>query len=262
MRTTRSDGLVRIASLARSAASQLGRRDLSSFQAYLHRWVRPQSVRRTARAYRRTFRLTLGQWLRYHQSDVVFERCTWMGVRTWKSPLDAWIYQEILHEVRPDVVLEIGSAAGGSTLYLAHLLDLIGQGTVVSVDIDRSRFQAKHPRIVTVTGPSSSAATLEKVAALCEGKRALVIHDADHRKAQVLEDLRAYAPFVSVGSYLIVEDGIIDVFRPHEALGVTYEGPLAAIEEFLRSSDWFEVDDSRERYLLTYNPRGFLRRVR
>ncbi|MFN2606527.1 MAG: CmcI family methyltransferase [Acidimicrobiales bacterium] len=193
---------------------------------------------------------------------MVFEDCSWMGVQTWKNPLDAWIYQEIVHEVRPDVIVELGSASGGSALFLAHLLELLGHGVIVSVDIDRTSFVAEHPRLLTVTGPSSAAATVEQVVELCRGKRALVIHDADHAKEQVLEDLHCYAPLVGVGSYLIVEDGIVDVFRPWEALGVSYEGPLAAIEAFLRTTDDFEVDAGRERYVLTQNPRGFLRRVR
>jgi cephalosporin hydroxylase len=213
------------------------------------------------RQYRRMLRLSLRRWLLYHQSDVVFDRCSWMGVRALKHPLDAWIYQEILYEVRPDVVVEIGSAAGGGTLYLAHLMEILGSGFVVSVGKDRSTFAAKHERIVTVTGHSSAPETLASVRELCDGKRVLVIHDADHRKEQVLDDLRAYSPLVSVGSYLIVEDGIIDVFRPHEILGVPYEGPLAATEEFVRHNRDFEIDHSRERYLVTYNPRGFLRRV-
>jgi cephalosporin hydroxylase len=115
---------------------------------------------------------------------------------------------------------------------------------------------------VTVTGPSSAPETVARVAELCRDQRALVIHDADHTKEQVLADLRCYAPFVSVGSYLIVEDGIVDLFRPWEKLGVSYEGPLAASEEFVRSTDGFEIDATRERYVLTQNPRGFLRRVR
>lgn len=207
--------------------------------------------------------MTLREWLEYHQSKITFEQCTWMGVQAWKNPLDAWIYQEILCEVRPDVVVEVGSAFGGGTLYLAHILDLLGSGTVVSVDIDRSRFQADHPRIATVTGDSAAPETIEEVTRLCKGKRVLVIHDADHRRPKVLADLACYAPLVSVGSYLIVEDGIVDLFHPHELMGVSYPGPLEATEEFLGSNlgASFEVDESRERYLLTYNPRGFLRRT-
>ncbi|HEV2070486.1 MAG TPA: CmcI family methyltransferase [Acidimicrobiales bacterium] len=222
----------------------------------------PFGLRRRYPLYHRLYKGSLRQWLLHHQAEIVYDRCTWMGVKALKNPLDAWIYQEILHEVRPDVVVELGSAAGGGTLYLAHLLEIIGNGVVVSVDIDRSDFQAQHSRIITITGHSTAPETLAEVRRLCEGKRVLVIHDADHHMDQVVKDMRAYAPLVSVGSYFIVEDGLVDLFRPHEALGVPYDGPLAATEAFLSHTPDFEVDAERERYLLTYNPRGFLRRVR
>jgi cephalosporin hydroxylase len=212
--------------------------------------------------YRRRFRLTVRQWLLYHHHSIIFNQPSWMGVPIFKSPLDIWIYQEIIHQVQPDIIIEIGSAVGGSTLYLAHLLDLLGKGTVVSIDIDRSTFQAKHPRIIPITGNSSSPEVVAQVAALAKGKRGLVIHDGDHHKEQVLADLRLYADFVSIGSYLIVEDGIVDLFKPEEMTWVQAKGPLAAVEEFTKEASNFVIDLERERYLITYNPRGYLRRIR
>ena len=212
--------------------------------------------------YRRRLAMSLRRWLIYHQTDIVFGGCQWMGARAHKNPMDAWIYQEILWEVKPEVVVEIGSCYGGTTLFLAHMLDLIGQGTVVSVDIDRSKFAVSHPRIVEVTGDSGAAETVARVTALCAGKSTLVIHDGDHRMDPVLRDLRAYSPLVSPGSYLIVEDGVMDLFRPGDGIGTFSPGPLPAIEAFLRERSDFAVDASRERYLMTYNPRGFLKRVR
>ena len=212
--------------------------------------------------YRRRWGISLADWLRRHQNEIVFENCHWWGVRSHKNPMDAWIYQEILYEVRPDVVVEIGSAHGGTTLFLSHLCDLIGTGTVVSVEIDRSRFEVSHPRIAQVTGDSGSPEVLAQVEALCLDKRVLVIHDGDHSRDAVLRDLRLYAPLVSVGSYLIVEDGVMDLFRPGDGIGSFAPGPLAASEQFRREFPGFEVDQSRERYLMTYNPQGFLKRVR
>jgi cephalosporin hydroxylase len=206
--------------------------------------------------------MNLEQWLLYHQSQIVFRQCSWMGVRIYKNPLDAWIYQEIIYETTPDVIVEIGSADGGSTLYLAHLLDLIGNGSVISIDISRHTFQVTHPRIVTITGDSSSSEVVERARALCRDRRVLVIHDGDHRVAQVLSDLRNYAPLVNVGSYVIVEDGIVDLYRSEAMSWGDQDGPLPAVEQFLAENRDFVVDPSRERYILTYNPKGFLKRVR
>jgi cephalosporin hydroxylase len=212
--------------------------------------------------YRRRLSMNLRQWLIYHQTDLVFGGCHWMGARAHKNPMDAWIYQELLWELKPEVVVEIGSCYGGTTLFLSHMLDIIGSGTVVSVDIDRSKFEVKHPRIVEVTGDSGSREVVARVTELCRGKRTLVIHDGDHAGEPVLRDLRAYAPLVSVGSYLIVEDGVMDLFRPGDGIGTFAPGPLWAIEHFVGENTNFVVEQSRERYLMTYNPKGFLKRVR
>ncbi len=212
--------------------------------------------------YTALLQMTLRDWLLRHQQDIIFNKCSWMGVPTVKNPLDAWVYQEIIFEVKPDVIVEIGSFKGGSTIYFAHLLDLLGKGEVVSVDVDRTHYEAQHDRIVTVTGDSSSDEVVNEVAGRCEGKTVLVVHDGDHAREQVAKDLATYSKFVSPNSYFIVEDGIVDLFESDESLGLHTDGPLVAVDDFLRDNPDFAADRERERYILTYNPRGFLRRVR
>ena len=160
------------------------------------------------------------------------------------------------------MIIEIGCAQGGSTLYLANLLDLLGKGEVISIDKDRSKFKPSHKRVIPIEGDSTSPEVLQKTARLCAGKSGLVIQDGDHDRAGVLKDLRNYSPFVSPGSYFIVEDGVVDLFSAQEELGMKVEGPLPAIADFLQKNPNFIVDKSRERYVLTYNPNGFLKRIR
>ena len=212
--------------------------------------------------YETRWQMTLREWLAYHQNKVHYDQCTWMGVKALKNPLDLWIYQEIVARVRPDVLVEIGSFEGGSTLFYAQLFDLLGQGEVLSVDLDHSRFAVRHPRVTILTGDCSSPEVLGKVEERCRGRRALVIHDGDHRREAVRRDLELYAPFVSVGSYLIVEDGILDLFPPNDDFGFIEQGPYPATLDFLARHPEFEIDESCERYVATYNPRGFLRRMR
>lgn len=212
--------------------------------------------------YRRIFRMTLKQWLIYHQKKIVFDQCRWMGARALKNPFDSWIYQEIIYEVKPDVIIEIGSNEGGSTLFLAHILDLIGNGIVISIDIDRSKFSVKHDRIRVITGDSSAPETVRAVKELCHDRRTLIIHDGNHESDHVLKDLRAYEGLVTIGSYLIIEDGIVDFFVLGDGMGQRFHGPFVATEIFLKENNNFVVDKSRERYLLTYNPKGFLKRIR
>jgi cephalosporin hydroxylase len=214
--------------------------------------------------YAARYGMSVADWMIHHQENIVFDHVHWMGVKALKNPLDCWIYQEILWEVRPDVVVEIGSFHGGSTLYFCHLLDLLGHGIVVSVEENRAYFAAKHPRLVEITGNSGEQPVKDQVAALCTGKKTLIVQDADHSKDAVLRDLHLYADLVSPGSYFIVEDGVVDIFDPRAAprLGWEQPGPLAAIREFLARDERFVIDAGRERYLITYNPCGFLKRVR
>jgi cephalosporin hydroxylase len=211
-------------------------------------------LRRIPQPYRDRYRMRGRDWLLHLYDEIMERESHWMGVRALKNPLDAWVYQEILYEVRPQAVVELGSALGGGTLFLCHMLDLLDvEGSVISVDLQHSEFHAEHERIEKVTGNTNDPAVVERVHQLCQTKRTLVIHDASHVADDVLEDLRNYGPLVSPGSYLIVEDGVRDFLAG-------LPGPVAAIEQFLAESPDFEVDEGRERYLLTYNPRGFLRR--
>jgi cephalosporin hydroxylase len=172
-----------------------------------------------------------------------------------------WIYQEIIYEVQPDVIVEIGSRYGGGTKYLADLLDMLGKGMVISIDVDRSVYNLNHERVKMLTGNSSDPKIISEVAGMCRGKTVLVIQDGDHSKKQALEDLENYSRFISVNSYFIMEDGIVDLFHYDDGLGFQKEGPLAAIEEFLSRNSNFAIDPTRERYILTYNPKGFLKRI-
>lgn len=222
-------------------------------------WRRYRPIRK---GYRIWNKMSLYQWLIYHQKNVVYEKSHWMGIKAWKNPMDSWIYQEILYDVKPDVVIEIGSMEGGSTLFLANMLDLIGKGQVISIDINRDRYKAEHPRIVVLTGDSSSPEIVKKVSELCKDKSVLVMHDGGHSRDQVFKDLEAYSGLVSVGSYFIVEDSIIDLMKPGDGIGSPGDGPLVAIDEFLSNNSNFIIDKERERYVMTYNPNGFLKRIR
>lgn len=205
--------------------------------------------------------MSIRQWLRYHQGDVAFEQVTYRGVQALKFPLDTWVYQEIIHSTAPTTIIEIGSNAGGSTLMYADLLEVRGgPGVVISVDIDRDRYVISHDRVREVTGDSRSAATAAAVRELIVGDRVMVIHDGSHEEEDVFADLGWYGEMVTPGCYLIVEDGIVDwdpeIGRWSENRG----GPLAATRRFLAEHPEFSVDLAAERYLMTYNPNGFLRR--
>ena len=182
----------------------------------------------------------------------------WLGVPLLKSPLDCWVYQELIHDLRPDLIIETGTDLGGSALFLASICDLIDHGRVVSIDIRRAA-RVTHPRISFVVGDSTSAEVLEQVRNEAAGAaNVMVILDSDHHAAHVARELRAYREFVSPGSYLVVEDTNVN---GHPVMPEHGPGPFEAVEEFLREDPDFQVDKSREKFLMTYFPNGFLKRV-
>ena len=184
---------------------------------------------------------------------------TWLGAQALKNPLDLWVYQEIMVETRPELIVETGTYRGGSAFFLASICDLLGAGEVVSIDIEplRDDYPA-HPRVTYLGGRSSTDfEVVAEVRGRAREKRTLVVLDSDHSQAHVEAELAAYADLVPVGCYLIVEDSNIGQIRKD-----LLPGPLEAIDVFLAGTDAFEIDRSREKFLITFNPSGYLRRVR
>ena len=174
-------------------------------------------------------------------------------------PLDLWVYQEILHEVRPDLIIETGTAFGGSALYLAQVCDGVGRGRVITVDVVASVDRPSHRRITYLTGSSVDVTIVAQLTeAARQAERVMVILDSDHRRDHVLSELQLLGPLVTVGSYLIVEDTNVN---GHPVDSVHGPGPMEALDEFLAIQTDFVVDPEREKFLLSFNPRGFLRRT-
>ena len=196
--------------------------------------------------------------------DVLYEsdawtEATWLSAQALKNPLDLWVYQEIMVETRPELIVETGTYRGGSAFFLASICDLLGLGDVVSIDVEPVRDDyPSHPRITYLGGRSSTdPEVVAQVRGRAGGKRTLVVLDSDHSQAHVEAELAAYADLVPVGCYVIVEDSNIGQIRKD-----LLPGPLEAIETFLAGTDRFEIDRGREKFLITFNPSGYLRRVR
>jgi cephalosporin hydroxylase len=185
---------------------------------------------------------------------------TWMGIPILKCPLDLWVYQEIVVETRPTVIVETGTFQGGSALYFCHLFDLLAaNGRVITIDALCRDGVPMHPRLTCLTGSSTSDAIVRQVqSALSPQDRTMVVLDSDHHADHVRRELDLYSPLVPPNGYLIVEDSNVTgnpVFDPR------YErGPIEAIAAFLADGAPFTPDRSREKFLLTFNPKGYLRR--
>jgi cephalosporin hydroxylase len=215
-----------------------------------------------AARYRLSKRLDRASIARAH--DVLYAsdawtHATWLGAQALKNPLDLWVYQEIMAETRPELIVETGTYRGGSALFLASMCDLLGVGEVVSIDVEPLRDDyPQHPRLTYLGGRSSTdPAVVDEVRERAAGRNTLVVLDSDHSQAHVEAELAAYAPLVPLGCYLIVEDSNIGRIRKD-----LLPGPLEAVTTFLARSDAFEIDREREKFLITFNPSGYLRRVR
>jgi len=189
----------------------------------------------------------------------------WLGIPTLQNPLDVWITQEIIAETQPDFIVEAGAHHGGSAALWAMILKQVNrEGRVISIDIEDKMGEARKLRIVKerveyIVGSSTAGDVVDRIKEKVGDKKVMVILDSDHRKAHVLSELKIYSQMVPVGGYLIVQDSNIN---GHPAAPGWGEGPMEAIVEFLKSTDKFEADRTRERMLVSFNPNGFLKRVK
>jgi cephalosporin hydroxylase len=197
--------------------------------------------------------------LYYGRSVATWGDTWWLGVKVRKCPLDLWAYQEILYDTQPDLIVETGTAEGGSALFLATLCDVLGRGEVVSVDIEPGERPA-HDRIRYLEGSSVDTAIVKSISTTARGHdRVTVILDSDHSRDHVRSELQAYSPLVTPGCHLIVEDTNVNGHPVHPRHG---PGPHEAVDEFLAHHREFERDRRPERHLVTFNPGGYLLRTR
>jgi cephalosporin hydroxylase len=190
--------------------------------------------------------------------DLTWGKTSWLGTKTMKCPLDLWVYQEILYETRPDLIVETGTFMGGSALFLATVCDQIDCGRIVTIDIEERAGRPAHPRIEYLLGSSTAPEIVAAVRTRAAGGQVMVVLDACHRRDHVIEELELYGPLVSMGCYLVVEDTNVN---GHPVVPEYGPGPMEAVEEFLRRNEDFKSDRSKEKFLLTFNPRGYLLRI-
>jgi len=195
----------------------------------------------------------------YYHDQKTWRETFWLGTNIWKCPLDLWLYQEIVHEVRPSLIVETGTAFGGSASYLAHLCDIVGTGAVVSIDVEDKPNRPTHERLTYIHDSSTAPEVVERVAAMArDGGPVVVILDSDHSEKHVYDELTAYADLVTVGSYMIVEDTNVN---GHPAFPEHGPGPMEALDRFIAERDDFVVDDTKHKFHMTFNPRGVLKKV-
>jgi cephalosporin hydroxylase len=201
----------------------------------------------------------------YYDSQVWHSSTKWLGIPTQQAPTDDWEMQELICEIRPDYIIETGTLLGGTTLFYANVLSYVNpNGKVITIDIDpkvdeASKFAIWRERVEMVVGSSVDPKVTDHVRQEVLGKKVLVTLDSLHTRDHVLKEIEIYSKLVTPESYLVVQDTGINGNPVYSSFG---PGPHEAVQEFLQTHDNFVVDRSREKFLLTFYPGGWLKRVR
>ncbi|MBL7730370.1 MAG: class I SAM-dependent methyltransferase [Chitinophagaceae bacterium] len=206
------------------------------------------------------FTLGKNKNFRLKDIDAGHHKVTYKGVPAIKCPFDYVLYQMIIAELQPDLIIEIGTNKGGSALYLGDLLELNGKGAIHTIDLPENKENEilhQHPRIRVFKNGFDKYDT----ALLANYKTIMVIEDGSHMYEDVAGALQRFAPFVSNGSYFIVEDGIVDDL----GVAASYNGgPQKAIREFLAANSNFITDRKWCDFFgpnATFNVNGYLKRI-
>ena len=204
--------------------------------------------------------MTLEEWLKYHQNNLHFKQ-KYRGIQMMKNPFDLIIYEELISKIKPDIIIEIGTSQGGFALWLADRLKLYTKnGKVVTIDLEKAGKENiekfNYDNIISIIGDCNSLEVINKAKEnISESDVVLVIEDSAHTPENTLKVLNNFKDSVTIGSYLIVEDSICDVLKIE-----FMPGPLEAIEKWIKNNGNYLIDRSCEKYIITYNPKGYLKR--
>jgi cephalosporin hydroxylase len=224
------------------------------------------------------FRLVSRAWLRAGWDAKYVYGFTWMGRPIIQLPDDLLRIQEVVHAVGPDVIVETGIAHGGSLMFYASLCKTMGKGRVIGVDVEirpanRRAIEAHplFPYLTLIEGSSIDPAVVARVRAeIGDGDTVLVMLDANHSRAHVAAELAAYAPLVSVGSYIVAADGIMSWLPPAPRTRPewSWDNPREAVRAFVAADPRFVVEEPPRPFnegavtdRVTYWPDAFVRRV-
>lgn len=212
------------------------------------------------------------EWAKVCEENHQSYEIDWLGVPVIQTPEDLVLLQELIFSIQPDVIVELGIAHGGGMIFEASLLELLGKGKVIGVDVEirkhnRDVIEA-HPlakRIEIIEGSSIAEEVVAEVKKrIPENAKVIVCLDSNHTKDHVLKELELYKDFVSLGSYMVVFDTIASQLAKQGVSKEIYinNGPAEAVSAFLQNSNNFEIDKHFNRLYSSHNPDGYLKRVK
>ncbi|OGD63360.1 cephalosporin hydroxylase, partial [Candidatus Beckwithbacteria bacterium RBG_13_42_9] len=212
------------------------------------------------------------EWMKVVANNKLSYEIDWLGIPIIQTPTDLVLMQELIFKVKPDVIIEIGIAHGGSLVFYASLLELLGKGKVVGIDVEirehNRKVLEKHPlfkRIALIEGNSLSRKVFAKAETLIPRQaKILVCLDSDHTKAHVLKELQLYQKFIKPGGYIIVFDTIASALAKFNSSDKKYldNGPAEAVREFLKKNKSFVIDKKCDKLFISTSPNGYLKRIK
>jgi cephalosporin hydroxylase len=209
------------------------------------------------------------EWTKTMWNGSLWKQVHWLGVPVLQWPTDLVLMQELIAKLRPKYIVETGIYLGGTAVFYASILNLLGlDSRVISIDIQIHPEARKNiassafaNRIHLIEGDSKSDAVHTEVQRVLGGERnVLVCLDSDHSYAHTLGELRAFARYVPVGGYMVLFDTICRELAdtPNGDPAWTHDSPMTAVEEFLSENRHFTTDPQWEKFLVTFAPKGFL----
>lgn len=212
------------------------------------------------------------RWLKVSAENRLSYEIDWLGVPIIQTPEDMILMQELIFKIQPDVIIESGIAHGGSLIYYASLMELIGEGNIIGIDIEirehNRKVIEKHPmfkRIKLIEGSSISEETIEKIRKIVpKNSKVIVCLDSNHTKNHVFKELQLYKSFVNPGSYIVVFDTSSSKLAEIGALNKIYlnNGPMEAVIEFLEMNNDFKIDQRYNKLYISSSPNGYLKRIK
>lgn len=205
---------------------------------------------------------------KWYEKNRIWEQTKWLGFPMWKLPFDSIIVQELIYNIKPDIIIEAGTGFGGSSVFYASIMQLLNKGNVITIDINEDRIDWNNvptpimDRIYPICGSSTDIETIDKIDDFYDENKietSMVMLDSWHSYDHVLKEMLLYKNYVSNGSYMIVEDTHVNGHPIEWKYGY---GPYEAVEQFLKDNDDFIIDKECEKYIMTFNPSGFLRRIK
>jgi len=205
------------------------------------------------------------QFQKFYYDSQVWQNTKWLGIPSDQAPTDNWSMQELITDLRPDYIVETGTLYGGTTLFYAAVLSSVNpQGKVITVDIApevqvASQMPLWKERVEMIVGSSTDPQVTSHIAQEVLHKKVLVTLDSLHTRDHVLKEMEIYSKLVDPGSYLVVQDTNLNGNPVRPDFG---PGPMEAVQQFLSTNHDFVVDRAREKFLLTFYPGGWLKRVK